>query len=220
MLKLVIFDCDGTLYNNIGGIVQGLDFALSQHGYFNTNLSDVKYNLARPFNTMVGDLISLPADNATTTAIAETYHNHMIEQDTGDLYPNTIATLESLKNAGYLMAMVTGMGGRGVDRLFATYPIAPYFDAVKHGDNGANKPDPTSLYDIVKTLGIASVSDVVMIGDSLADMHYAQNANCPSIGVTWGNESEQSLTTTGNATTIAHDMTQIPTLVHQTIGNA
>eukprot|EP00537_Pseudo-nitzschia_pungens_P017011 CAMPEP_0172401824 /NCGR_PEP_ID=MMETSP1061-20121228/52025_1 /TAXON_ID=37318 /ORGANISM="Pseudo-nitzschia pungens, Strain cf. pungens" /LENGTH=258 /DNA_ID=CAMNT_0013135589 /DNA_START=96 /DNA_END=872 /DNA_ORIENTATION=- len=56
----------------------------------------------------------------------------------------------------------------------------------------APKPEPNGLYKVCAELGI-EVCDSVYIGDSPSDALAADAAGMPSIGVTWGSHSEESL---------------------------
>ncbi len=54
------------------------------------------------------------------------------------------------------------------------------------------KPEPDGLYKVCEELGVAP-SEAVYIGDSPSDGLAAKNSGMPSIGVTWGSHSEESL---------------------------
>jgi phosphoglycolate phosphatase-like HAD superfamily hydrolase len=56
----------------------------------------------------------------------------------------------------------------------------------------AAKPEPDGLYQVCDELGVAP-SDAVYVGDSPSDALAAHAAGMPSIGVTWGSHSEESL---------------------------
>jgi beta-phosphoglucomutase-like phosphatase (HAD superfamily) len=56
----------------------------------------------------------------------------------------------------------------------------------------APKPEPDGLYQICKELNV-SPANAVYIGDSPTDALAADAAGMPSIGVTWGSHSEESV---------------------------
>jgi len=56
----------------------------------------------------------------------------------------------------------------------------------------APKPEPDGLYQVCDELGVAP-SEAVYIGDSPSDALAARASGMPSIGVTWGSHSEESL---------------------------
>ena len=55
------------------------------------------------------------------------------------------------------------------------------------------KPDPTAAHYIAEKLGAKNIQEVIMIGDSDADIQTAKNAKMLSAGAAWGFRGSQEL---------------------------
>ena len=217
-LKLVLFDCDGTLHNSVGGIALGLQYAFTQHGLDVPNLDTVGRHLARPMPYVIGELLGKHATDTGVQSVLSTYENYMDNKPIGALYQGIPHVLSHLQEHGYLMGIVTGMGGRRLSNLLDTHAIGQYFDAVKHADNAPSKPSPQSLYDMMYQLGIDCADNIVMIGDTITDMQYARAGGASSIGVGWGYDSTTNLSTHGGASQIAHGVDDLLDCIERCIG--
>ena len=222
MLKLVIFDCDGTLHNSVGGIALGLRHALDEHshkhGLESPDLSGLGRRLARPMHHVIDELLGHTVPDAVVQSVLASYENYMDGKPVGALYDGIEDVLSQLQSRGYFMAMVTGMGGRGVAHLLDTYPIGQYFDVIKHADNAPSKPSPQSMYDIMAQLGIDCADNIVMIGDTLTDMDYARAGGASSIAVAWGYENIDILQNRGGATCTAQQVSDLLPCIETCIG--
>ena len=72
------------------------------------------------------------------------------------------------------------------------------------------KPDPTAVWEICRTLGVAP-EECAFVGDSDVDMRTAINARCLPVGVTWGYRGADVLIAAG-AKVLVHtpgELTQI-----------
>lgn len=67
------------------------------------------------------------------------------------------------------------------------------------------KPDPTVLLDVIKELGC---DKAVYVGDSETDIRVAENAQLPSVLVTWGFRDRQALID-GGAKILADNSTEL-----------
>ena len=217
-LKLVIFDCDGTLHNSVGGVELGLYHAFAKNNLPKPDLTGLGRRLARPMYDVIGTVLDRDTPDGVGKSVLSDYENYMDGKPIGSLYDGVMDVLAELQSRGYLMAMVTGMGGRGVVNLLDTYPIKQYFDAVKHADNAPSKPSPQSLYDIMSELGIDCADNIVMIGDTVTDMDYARAGGVASIGVAWGYETIDTLKSRGGATHIAHQVHDVLDIIETCIG--
>ena len=217
-LKLVIFDCDGTLHNSVGGIELGLKHAFSQNGLDAPDLRGLGRRLAQPMGYIIPQLLGHQVTDERVNSVLSSYEDYMDNKPLGALYDGISDVLKQLHSRGYLMAMVTGMGGRGVLNLLNTYPIGQYFDAIKHADNAPSKPSPQSLYDIMSELGIDCADNIVMIGDTVTDMQYARAGGASSIAVGWGYENLETLHQQGGATQNAHQVTDLLGCIENCIG--
>jgi phosphoglycolate phosphatase len=88
--------------------------------------------------------------------------------------------LDSLKHAGYLLAIETGKSRAGLDSVLAETGVADYFVLTKSGEETACKPDPLMLQQIVDALG-TTVADALMVGDSVTDMIFGKRVGMKTV---------------------------------------
>jgi len=101
------------------------------------------------------------------------------------LMPGARAALDALEADGWLLAVVTGKGRRGLHEVLDAHGLLARFVALKSADDGPGKPDPTLLLDAVRETG-ASAGRTVMVGDTVFDLGMARRARVAGIAVTWG----------------------------------
>jgi len=191
--KLVIFDWDGTLMDSIDHIVSSMQAAANVIG------------LVKPSNDEVKQIIGLSLPVAlktlfvdiTDVQVAQMLAQYKSEYLTGDqtptpLFDNARELLIQLQIQGKLLAVATGKGRTGLNRVLAASETAQYFDTTRCAGEMPSKPDPTMLNSILAELDVEP-HEAIMIGDTSHDLSMAQNAGVPSIGVTFGVHSKDVL---------------------------
>ena len=92
---------------------------------------------------------------------------------------------EELFRRGYLLAVATAKGRRGLEIELEATGLKPVFVATRTADEAQAKPHPQMLFDLQDELG-ARTDETVMIGDTPHDLQMAKNADTPRIGVSTG----------------------------------
>lgn len=100
-------------------------------------------------------------------------------------FDGMVELLNSLKSAGYLLAIATGKSRPGLDLVLAETGVGDYFVVTKSGEETACKPDPLMLQHIVDALGV-QVSEALMVGDSVYDLEMAQRIGMDALAMTHG----------------------------------
>lgn len=193
MVKLVIFDWDGTLFDSIDNICH----SMLQAGRLANAPVRVKDDIK--------NIIGLSLDKAIDTvwpeltaikqnAIIEYYKTIYVASDqTPPLaYPGVIDVLNKLKDSGIKMAVATGKSRRGLERVISLTNTNHYFVASRCADEALSKPHPLMLEQILAELNILP-EHAIMIGDTEYDLNMATNAGMKSIGVTYGAHHEERL---------------------------
>jgi len=91
------------------------------------------------------------------------------------LFPDTVSTLETLKESGVKMGLVTNTSRKAVDVAFQSHCLRSYFDVVVTRESVARlKPDPEGVLLAVKKLG---ANRFLMVGDLIFDILAAKRAN-------------------------------------------
>jgi phosphoglycolate phosphatase len=106
------------------------------------------------------------------------------------LFPETISTLQTLRELGAKMGLVTNTSRRAVDVVFKIHGLKKYFDVVVTREDVAKlKPDPEGVLVATRKLG---AKRFLVVGDLVLDMLAAKGANGVAIMVTRDLEKSDS----------------------------
>jgi phosphoglycolate phosphatase len=214
-LKLVVFDCDGTLVDSLQ-MIQETMFAAYQH-----------QGCILPADTDVGRVIGLSLEVAIANlspefdeqkchdlAVAYREHFHALRQEgkmVEPLYPHVRETIIRLDKAGYVMGIATGKGIRGLNHVLDLHDMAHFFTTLQTPDNAPGKPHPGMLENAMATTGVQP-ENTFMVGDTSYDMEMAVHAGVHGIGVDWGYHEVAELQAAG-ARSIISQMTALDRLL-------
>lgn len=190
---VVVFDWDGTLVDSEHHIVASLRHASAQSGLAVLSHDEFKSIIGLGLREAVLALYPGLSD-----AAIELYRKHYAEfyftkpTSPDDLFNDTIATLEALKQKGVMLAVATGKSRNGLDRALSSTGLAPYFAVTRCADETRSKPHPLMLQQIATELATAP-EQMVMVGDSSFDLDMARQFGMASIGVSYGVHERQIL---------------------------
>ena len=182
---LIAFDWDGTLYDSTQIIVRCIQRAVQDVGG------------TAPTDEAAGYVIGLGLMQALAHAapdvppekypeLGQRYRYHYARHsDDLSLFEGVLPMLESLRGRGHLLAVATGKSRRGLDDTLQSVALKGLFDSSRTADETAGKPDPMMLHELMAEFDLAP-ERVLMIGDTTHDLQMAQNAGCPSVGVSYG----------------------------------
>jgi phosphoglycolate phosphatase len=191
--KLVIFDWDGTIMDSVSRIV--------------SCVKSVQRRAQLPLSSeqAIKDIIGLSLDKALLALypglsgqqlcrMIEVYREEYIENDVTPtpIFDQLESLLIELKQHGVKMAVATGKGRTGLNRVIAVSGLSHYFCDTVCASEANSKPDPQMINMLINRVGI-SRSDVVMVGDSTLDMSMARQAGVDAIGVTYGAHTREVL---------------------------
>lgn len=190
---LIVFDWDGTLINTIDWIVHCLQRAGEQYSFPTPEPQAAKDVIGLCIDNAVNALYP-DADNDTqkkiVTLYSDTYFSKQLSRN--DFFPGVYDMLLHLKDSGFRLAVATGKTRVGLIEALAATGTEELFEITRCADETASKPDPKMLYEIMQHTKV-SAERTLMVGDSTHDMQMAVNANVPSIAVTCGANSMESL---------------------------
>ena len=151
-----------------------------------------------------------PAFERAFELFKEYYGEHC--NDVTKAYDGIPELLEVLKNAGYVLAIVSNKIDSAVQDLNSRY--FPQVDvAIGDRENLKRKPEPDSVFLVLKELG-RTKEEAVYIGDSEVDLQTAQNAGLACISVLWGFRDREFLSENG-AKIFAENPIEIPDILSE-----
>lgn len=213
MYKYVIFDLDGTLADTLEDLANAMNYAL--------RVEELDTHPTDAYRNMVGSgLINFikKASKQDSSDIILSVKKHFEEyygehfKDTTCEYDGAGKMLEHLKERGIATAVLSNKPDAFVgDILSSLYPDIVFEAKWGKKEEFPVKPDPESLFAIMKEIG-AEKKSTVYVGDSNIDVFTAKNGGIDFIGCSWGFRGEQELREAG-AELVAHSISELEKLI-------
>jgi len=191
--KLVVFDWDGTLMDSEARITDCVRAA------------SIDLGLSVPPDEAIRNIIGLGlresvqtlfpnADDDLVTQVHDRYRVHFLGENMSPtrLFAGVERVLADLEQRGYLLAVATGKGRRGLDKDLARTGFDRLFHATRCADETFSKPHPEMLLQLMDELGVEP-SETLMVGDTEYDMEMASNARAARLAVSYGVHSVERL---------------------------
>jgi len=190
--KLVIFDWDGTVMDSIARIVSSLQASARVCSVPVPTIEQAKNVIGLSLPVVMDKLF--PEHKALHQKLIDNYKDQYINKDSTDtpLFEGVETLLKRLQSSGYQLAIATGKGRQGLDRLLSLTGLTDYFIFTQSADEAESKPTPQMLSQIL-TYTQLTQKDAVMIGDSKLDLEMAQAIGMDRIGVTFGVSNRDEL---------------------------
>lgn len=201
--KVLIFDLDGTLIDSaldlavsINHMLQTLELPTFDESLIHTWVGNGAKTLVERAlsgsihtNPLLEEIYVMRALDIFLTY----YKNHLCVKTI--TYPHVSSTLKKLKHRGYKLMIVTNKPHQLVLPILQNLRIDTYFDTILGGDSLLEKkPHPMPLLHIAKHSKV-DIVDCLMIGDSKNDILAAKACHMQSIGVTYGYNYGESIST-------------------------
>lgn len=199
-LKLALFDYDGTIVDSAIMIVEGAIAAFRICGLPDPDPKKVRENIGKPLAIALDEYMP-PGYNVTPNEISEAYRSWYAEQgrlglQNEPLYPGVVELLKELKTDDWLIGIATNKSRIGLTNGLAKHSLSDMFDITLSTDENIPKPNPAMAIKAMNDLGVDK-ENCVMVGDTINDIGLGVNARIISIGVTWGYNDKNLLTSAG-----------------------
>lgn len=201
-MKLVIFDCDGTLVDSQHGIVASMIDAFDAEGLPAPARETILGVVGLSLDIAVGRLVPAGSDIARVDRLAETYKAAFGERrrrpdHAEPLYEGMRHIVEALAaRDDVVLGIATGKSRRGLDALLQREGLMPMFATLQTADTNPSKPDPQMIFAAMADTSVGAI-DTVMIGDTSFDIEMAVAAGVHAIGVAWGYHPAEDLRAAG-----------------------
>lgn len=197
MIKLVIFDLDGTLIDTMEDIANACNYALEKCGYPVRRLDEYNMLVGRGIDNLFrGALPEGQKSEETVKQMREWFVPYYNEHkcDFTRPYEGILETLESLSKAGMRFAVASNKYQEGTEELVKKFFGKYEFVKVLGQREGKPiKPDPEIVYEIMEGAPGLTLEEVVYCGDSDVDMQTGLGAKVKTVGVTWGFRTREEL---------------------------
>lgn len=220
----VIFDLDGTLLNTLEDLKNSVNYALSTMGYPTRTLEEIRLAVGNGARTLLRRSIPASADEAALEQAFAHFRAHY-EEHCNDLtapYDGILPMLDTLKNRGFRLAIVSNKPDAAVKKLCSLYFSDWVSVAIGERENVRRKPAPDSVYAALRELSGSDstpnttpgtgFSSALYVGDSDVDIATAAAAGMDCVSVAWGFRDEAFLRAHG-ASRIIHTPSELPALL-------
>ena len=211
-MRLILFDCDGTLVDSQHMIFAAMNRAFGGLGMADRSrhavLGIIGLSLPEAINRLVED-----EERDAVPALCEAYRQAFGELRAGPSVAEPMfdgardMILELCENDDVLLGIVTGKSQRGVRVFLDREQLHECFVTIQTADDAPSKPHPAMIERAMAETG-ARAAQTVVIGDTTFDMRMARNAGVRGIGVDWGYHRSSALIEAG-ASALAEDFAHL-----------
>ena len=182
-VPVVLFDFDGTVVDSGAIILASMRHATETVLDRSYSEEELMANVGGP--GLEAQMAALAPDRVDELVRVYRAHNEPLHEELLAC-AGLEEALETLKDEGRTLGLVTAKRRATVELAFARLPLARFFDVVVGGDETTrHKPDPASLQLALARLG-AEPGQAAYVGDSPYDMQAARAGGLYAVGVTWG----------------------------------
>ena len=201
MVKLCIFDLDGTVLDTLQTIAYYGNNALVKNGIEPIETEAYKRLVGRGIVNLVKNML-----NYRNCMTEDHFQKVFSDYDTAynantsyktQMYDGIKEMLDGIKAMGIKVAILSNKPHFATVGVVHSIFGEGYFDCVYGQREGIPiKPDPTSALQLLSEMG-AKADECVYVGDTGTDMKTGKNANFYTIGVLWGFRGKEELAETG-----------------------
>ncbi len=223
-LKLVVFDCDGTLVDSQHMIVAAMSRAFSAHSLPLLPREKVLSIVGLSLEEAIRKLLP-QEDGATVSLVRESYRQAFfhLRQDPSlhePLFPGAREALERLAaRDDVLLGVATGKSQRGLRNILELHDICGHFMTLQTADEHPSKPHPSMMHQAMSEAGVRA-DQTVVLGDTSYDIVMGRDAGAHAVGVSWGYHDAAELTAYGASHVLDHFDDVVPYLERHWAGGS
>jgi phosphoglycolate phosphatase len=216
MMRLVLFDFDGTLVDSAGVIHAVMVRTFETFDLTPPALSDTKSIIGLTLDIAIARLMGQPHADDRAVAMAahykSIYGDMRVSSGFEKPFPGITDMMAGLSARDDLViGAVTGKSRRGLTMISAHHGFD--FKVSRTADDCPSKPHPAMVTECCAEAAFEP-SATLVIGDAVYDMQMAKSAGATAIGVSWGYAPVSALLEAG-ADHIVRSAEEIPALLER-----
>lgn len=199
MIKLIVFDFDGTLGDTLELILKCNHKTRRRMGAPEIPDSAIIATIGIPLKDGIIEMnpgIS-EADIPAWVKMYREVFDELKHQIVPALFPGVKETLAGLHKQGIILTVASSRGRESLKDFLQAMGIAPYFDYVLGAEDVVNaKPNAEPVLKTLEHFGIIG-PECLVVGDMPVDIEMGLGAGAYTCGVTFGNSSREALAKAG-----------------------
>ncbi len=201
MLKLIVFDCDGTLVDTQYIITEVMRLAFLNTGIAAPDRAAILRTIGLSLPETMAELAPEHCPvvrNELARAYREQYRALRQNAPAPEpMFPGAASLLTRLAaRKDFVLGLATGKSRRGVLRFLEQNGLDGVFATIQTADDAPSKPHPAMILQAMEQTGVSSDA-AIMVGDTSHDMLMAASAHVPGVGVSWGYHTAAELQRAG-----------------------
>lgn len=182
----VVFDVDGTLLDTSEGVLSSVRYTIEMHGLAPLTDGELRRFIGPPIQDSFARVYGLGGD--ILQELATTFRNRYKGDDLFRAVPydGIFEVFEELKRRGIPIAVATYKREDYAKRIMHHFGFDRYTDIIYGADHENRLKKADIIRKCLKSAGVVSPADAVMVGDSDNDAVGAQNIGLKFLGVTYG----------------------------------
>jgi phosphoglycolate phosphatase len=185
VIRLILFDLDGTLVHSAIDITNALNYAIEPCHLDKMTVEKTISMVGEGLTRLIEKVLGAEGAGQRQEVLARFvsyYAQHLT--DFTRAYPGVRETLEAL--AGYRKAVISNKREALSRRLLEELGLASYFDVIFGSDSAEErKPSPRPILKILELFGL-SPDAAAIVGDSNYDIEAGKAAGIATVAVTYG----------------------------------
>ena len=208
MIKLCIFDLDGTVLDTVGTIAFYANQALEKNGIEPIEKKQYNFLAGRGIANLVRGMLEYRGCYSEELYERvfrdyDTEYNKDVSRGT-TIFEGLLESLDRLKQKGIKLAIVSNKPDFAAQTVVKALYGEGYFDYVTgQTPGGVLKPDPSVVLTVMERFG-ALPEECLYFGDTSTDMQTGKNAGIFTVGVLWGFRGREELLENGADILLEH----------------
>ncbi len=200
MIKLCVFDLDGTIADTITTIAYYGNNALNEYGLPSIDKERYKILVGDGAVTLVERMLS-EAGSTDKETFGKVYNKYIKDYDDDfmyltEVYEGVTELIDELIKRGIKVAVFTNKPEFTALKVIDIL-LGDRVDLIIGNSEGRpKKPDPTGLFEILDTFNVSG-DECLYIGDTSTDMKTGNGGGCHTVGVLWGFREKAELVENG-----------------------
>jgi len=191
--RCVIFDCDGTLIHSLEDVYTCINQALARINCAALEKETIRKLVGPDLVKTIG--YEVQEAHFTFDEFIKHYVDIYNKQSVinTELFPGIKECLDKLKNDDYILAVYSNKPASQSSPILTELQVAQYFDEIIGPDTfGVAKPDPEGILFTQRKYDI-DTAQTLFVGDTLTDIHTANNAGVDCVSVSYGYQHRDEL---------------------------